>query len=121
MRRQRGSSMAKPEQHASPDSLLGQLQRGRGEGFIRILSAPKLEASQLLLECISNDPRLDSQVEQRAEYYASIAVELMIQVNRPGIPLCQFQLLGNWPNGDTEMLPTFFAIILHGVNGGIGR
>ena len=76
MRRQRGSSMAKPEQHASPDSLLGQLQRGRGEGFIRILSAPKLEASQLLLECISNDPRLDSQVEQRAEYYASIAVEL---------------------------------------------
>ncbi|MDB6111945.1 MAG: hypothetical protein JWR69_3695, partial [Pedosphaera sp.] len=68
--------MAKPEQHASPDSLLGQLQRGRGEGHIRILSTPKRDACQLLVECISNDPRLDSQVEQRAEYYASIAVEV---------------------------------------------
>jgi len=77
--------MAKPEQHASPDSLLGQLQRGRGEGFIRILSVPKLEAAQLLLECISNDPRLDSQVEQRAEYYASIAVELGLSL----VPLAQ--------------------------------
>jgi hypothetical protein len=70
-----GISMPRVEQHASPDSLLGQLQRGRGEGFIRILSAPKAEACQLLLQCISNDPRLDSQVESRDEYYASIAVK----------------------------------------------
>src|SRR5271155_2869935 len=76
MRRRQGSTMAKPEQHASPDSLLGQIQRGRGEGFIRILSTPKGEASRFLMECISNDPRLDSQVEQRAEYYASIAVQV---------------------------------------------
>lgn len=68
--------MARPEQHASPESLLGQLQRGRGEGFFRILSAPNGEACRLLVECISNDPRLDSQVEDRAEYYASIAVKL---------------------------------------------
>lgn len=78
--------MAKPKQHASPESLLGQLQRGRGEGFIRILSAPKLEASQLLLECISNDPRLDSQVEHRAGYYASIAVALGLDL----APLAQY-------------------------------
>jgi hypothetical protein len=72
----RESSMSKPEQHASPESLLGQLQRGRGEGFVRILSTPKGEACRLLLECITNDPRLDSQVEHRAENYASIAVKL---------------------------------------------
>ncbi len=66
--------MARVENHASPDSLLGQLQRGRGEGYLRILSAPKLEAQALLLECLSNDPRLDSQVESRAGYYASIAI-----------------------------------------------
>ena len=68
--------MAKPEQHASPDSLLGQVQRGRGEGYLRILSTPKRDACQLLVDCICNDPRLDSQIESRAEYYASIAVEV---------------------------------------------
>jgi hypothetical protein len=68
--------MAKPEQHGSPDSLLGQLQRGRGQGYLRILSTSQREAWQLLVECISNDPRLDSQVENRAEDYGSIAVEV---------------------------------------------
>ena len=68
--------MARQENHSSPDSLLGQLQRGRGEGFIRILSTPKGEACQLLLECITNDPRLHRQVEARAEYYASIVMKL---------------------------------------------
>ena len=58
--------MPKQEKHAEPDSLLGQLQRGRGEGYRRTLSAPKHEAWNCLVECISNDPRLDSQVETRA-------------------------------------------------------
>ena len=60
--------MAKPEQHASPNSLLGQLQRGRGKGYLQILSTARSEARQLLVECSCNDPRLDSQVENRAEY-----------------------------------------------------
>ncbi len=68
--------MSKPEKLASPDSLFGLLQPGRGEGFIRVLSAPILEAREVLLECVCNDPRLDSQVENRAEYYASIAVKV---------------------------------------------
>src|ERR1700685_3503201 len=68
--------MAKPEQHGSPNRLLGQLQRGRGEGYLGILSTSRREACELLVQCISNDPRLDSQVESRAGYYASIAVEL---------------------------------------------
>jgi hypothetical protein len=65
--------MPKPDRHAASDTLLGQLQRGRGSGYIGVLSVPKLEAEKLLVECICNDPRLDSQVESRSGYYASIA------------------------------------------------
>ncbi len=72
--------MPRVEHHASPDSLLGQLQRGRGEGYLRILSIPKQDACELLLDCICNDPRLDSQVESRAEYDASIAMELELDL-----------------------------------------
>lgn len=68
--------MPKLSHHANPDTLLGQLQRGRGEAYLRLLSTPKREACDLLVECICNDPRLDSQVESRAGYYASIAVEV---------------------------------------------
>ena len=67
--------MPKQEHHADPESLLGQLQRGRGEGYRRILSIPRGEAWNGLVDCICNDPRLDSQVEDRAAYYASMASE----------------------------------------------
>jgi hypothetical protein len=72
--------MAKSEHHANPDTLLGQVQRGRGAGYVRILSTPKPEACNLLVDCICNDPRLDSQVESRAEYYASMAAELRLDL-----------------------------------------
>ena len=72
--------MPKQYNQASSDTLLGQLQRGRGSGYIGILSAPKLEADKLLVECICNDPRLDSQVESRSEYYASIASAIALNL-----------------------------------------
>jgi hypothetical protein len=68
--------MATPAFIAPAESLLGQLQRGRGEGYRQVLNAPKIESHSLLLECITRDPRLDSQVESRDEYYASIAVDI---------------------------------------------
>jgi hypothetical protein len=68
-------------QHAPPDSLPGFLQRGRGEGYRRLLSVPKSESWPLLTECISNDPRLDSQIESRAEYYASIALKVDLDLS----------------------------------------
>jgi len=68
--------MAKLAEHANPDCLLGLVQRGRGEGDLWALSASKAETWQVLVDCICNDPRLDSQVENRAEYYASIAMEV---------------------------------------------
>lgn len=68
---------------APPDSLLGLLQRGRGEGYRRILTVSPDESHAILLECILHDPRLDSQVESRDRYYASIAIE----INLPLEPL----------------------------------
>jgi hypothetical protein len=72
--------MATPANIAPPDSLLGLLQRGRGEGYRRILKVPKSEAPALLVQCITNDPRLDTQVESRDQFYASIATEIDFQL-----------------------------------------
>jgi len=57
---------------ADADSLLGMLQRGRGKGFLDALEAPPKTVWPLLYECITNDPRLDRQCEDREEYYASL-------------------------------------------------
>jgi hypothetical protein len=59
---------------ADPKSLLGMLQRGRGKGFLMALERPPQEVWPLLLECITNDPRLDTQCEGRAEYYAGLVL-----------------------------------------------
>lgn len=75
------SRMPKPEQHAPPETLLGQLQRGRGAGYLRAISSSANDLSELLIDCITNDPRLDSQVESRADYYASLALKLNIDIS----------------------------------------
>jgi hypothetical protein len=59
---------------ADPSSLLGQLQRGRGAGFLGALAADPNEVSPQLLTCILHDPRFDGQLERRAEYYACLAI-----------------------------------------------
>ena len=74
----------KPVPHAPANSILGLLQRGRGEGYRRVISLPKNESWPLLIECICNDPRLDSQVENRAEYYAQIALEIGLDLSPIG-------------------------------------
>lgn len=55
---------------ADPDSLLGMLQRGRGKGYLMALERPPQEVWPLLLECITNDPRMDRLFERR--YYGSL-------------------------------------------------
>lgn len=67
---------------AAPDTTLGKLQRGRGAGWLECLELPREEANDLLWRCIVLDPRLDQQVERRAEYYASLAVQLEFDVAR---------------------------------------
>ena len=67
--------MDNPISHAPPESVLGQLQRGRGAGYRSALAMPKAQVWPMLVECITNDPRLDSQVEDRADYYANLVIE----------------------------------------------
>jgi hypothetical protein len=57
---------------AAPESLLGMLQRGRGTGYLAALDAPQETVWPLLIEGVTNDPRLDRQCEDRAEYYTSL-------------------------------------------------
>lgn len=60
---------------ASSDSLLGQLQRGQGRGFLRALQEDRSAVRPLLLECVRNDPRWDRQAESRGIYYASLFLQ----------------------------------------------
>src|SRR5690606_21234231 len=64
--------------HEPPDTVHGQLQRGRGSGYLAALELPRAEAHRMLTDCITRDPRIDSQVESRAEYYASLAIRLAL-------------------------------------------
>lgn len=62
---------------ASTDTLLGLLQRGRGRGYLDALAADRGKAaSASLVECITNDPRTDKQVESRDEFYGRCAFEI---------------------------------------------
>lgn len=62
----------------SPDTVLGQLQRGQGRGYLAAREAKDVDA---LLHCIHFDPRWDRQVEQREMYYARLAIELDVRVS----------------------------------------
>ena len=42
---------------ASPESVLGQLQRGRGLGFLRALEQPRPDARRLLMELKTSEMR----------------------------------------------------------------
>ncbi|KOV16237.1 hypothetical protein ADK60_27715 [Streptomyces sp. XY431] len=57
-------------------SLLGLLQRGRGDGQLHALAADRTEAIAALEECVTRDPRADWQVENRSLYYARLYMEL---------------------------------------------
>ncbi len=48
------------------------LQRGRGAGYLAALRAPSETVWPMLVECVAHDPRWDSQVESRDEYYAAL-------------------------------------------------
>lgn len=65
--------------------MLGQLQRGRGEGFLAARALPRPAAADLVWECIVHDPRYDRQVESRSEYYAALTEEagLSVETLRP--------------------------------------
>ncbi|PBC71350.1 hypothetical protein BX265_5950 [Streptomyces sp. TLI_235] len=57
-------------------SLVGLLQRGRGDGQLHALAADRAEAITALEFCVTHDPRADWQVENRSLYYARLYMEL---------------------------------------------
>jgi hypothetical protein len=61
---------------APSGTLLGLLQRGRGDGTLHALAAPRGEALSALSHCVLHDPRRDWQVEHRSLYYARLHAEL---------------------------------------------
>ncbi|RFU84183.1 HEAT repeat domain-containing protein [Streptomyces triticagri] len=61
---------------APSGTLLGLLQRGRGDGTLHALTAPRPEALAALNACVLSDPRHDWQVENRSLYYARLYVDL---------------------------------------------
>jgi hypothetical protein len=61
---------------APSGTLLGLLQRGRGDGTLHALTAPRAEALAALNTCVLSDPRHDWQVENRSLYYARLYLDL---------------------------------------------
>lgn len=61
---------------APSGTLLGLLQRGRGDGTLHALAAPRAEALEALNQCVLRDPRQDWQVENRSLYYARLYLDL---------------------------------------------
>ncbi|MBT2396130.1 HEAT repeat domain-containing protein [Streptomyces sp. ISL-100] len=61
---------------APSGTLLGLLQRGRGDGTLHALAAPRPEALAALNHCVLDDPRHDWQVENRSLYYARLYLDL---------------------------------------------
>ncbi|MFF0793264.1 HEAT repeat domain-containing protein [Streptomyces spiralis] len=61
---------------APSGTLLGLLQRGRGDGTLHALTAPRAEALAALNHCVLRDPRRDWQVENRSLYYARLYLDL---------------------------------------------
>ncbi|MBN0047672.1 HEAT repeat domain-containing protein [Streptomyces actuosus] len=61
---------------APSGTLLGLLQRGRGDGTLHALTAPRSEALAALNHCVLRDPRDDWQVENRSLYYARLFLDL---------------------------------------------
>lgn len=57
-------------------TLLGLLQRGRGDGTLHALAAESSVALAALDACVTQDPRRDWQVENRSLYYARLYMEL---------------------------------------------
>jgi hypothetical protein len=61
---------------APSGTLLGLLQRGRGDGTLHALAAQRAEALVALERCVLSDPRHDWRVESRSLYYARLYSEL---------------------------------------------
>ena len=71
---------------------LGKLQRGLGSGYLWALDADRAVSHALLVHCVFNDPRWDRQLDDRDDYYATLALDV-------GLDL---EPLESWLRGSAE-------------------
>lgn len=94
---------------APSGTLLGLLQRGRGDGTLHALAAPRAEALAALNHCVLNDPRHDWQVENRSLYYARLYLDL-----HGGLDAIDHHLFRAEDHFDTEETRTGLALAVLG-------
>ncbi|PNG16547.1 hypothetical protein [Streptomyces cahuitamycinicus] len=101
---------------APSGTLLGLLQRGRGDGTLHALTAPRPEALAALNHCVLRDPRHDWQVENRSLYYARLYLDLNGELDEVEAHLfCAEDVL------DTEESRTGLALAVLGHLASYGR
>jgi predicted nucleic acid-binding Zn ribbon protein len=98
-------------QPASSRSLLGQLQRGRGDAYRSLLNEAPPRAWALIEDCLRHDPRMDRQVESRSWYYGSLIQKTGIPMNR----VCR--ALKEVPEDDTSVLEVIGWLAAQGSKG----
>ncbi|MEW2630653.1 HEAT repeat domain-containing protein [Streptomyces sp. NPDC048389] len=101
---------------APSGTLLGLLQRGRGDGTLHALAAPRAEALAALNHCVLNDPRHDWQVENRSLYYARLYLDLHGSLEEIERHLCDLD-----DHLDTEETRTGLALAVLGHLASYGR
>ncbi|MEV4950089.1 HEAT repeat domain-containing protein [Streptomyces sp. NPDC053755] len=101
---------------APSGTLLGLLQRGRGDGTLHALAAPRAEALAALNHCVLHDPRHDWQVENRSLYYARLYLDL-----HGGLEEIEAHLFGAEDHFDAEENRTGLALAVLGHLASYGR
>jgi hypothetical protein len=101
---------------APSGTLLGLLQRGRGDGTLHALAAPRAEALAALNHCVRSDPRHDWQVENRSLYYARLYLDLHGSLEEIERHLCDID-----DHLDTEEVRTGLALAVLGHLASYGR
>lgn len=101
---------------APSGTLLGLLQRGRGDGTLHALAAPRPEALAALNHCVLSDPRHDWQAENRSLYYARLYLDL-----DGGIEEIERHLLDPDDHLDTDESRTGLALAVLGHLASYGR
>ncbi|MFI1965046.1 HEAT repeat domain-containing protein [Streptomyces pathocidini] len=101
---------------APSGTLLGLLQRGRGDGTLHALAAPRSEALAALHHCVLRDPRRDWQLENRSLYYARLHLGL-----DGGLDAIEQHLFDEDDQMDTGEERTGLALSVLGHLAGYGR
>jgi hypothetical protein len=74
------SDSAWPPRLDGSETLLGRLQRGLGSAAREVLDSGAPDARELVRACLEADPRWDTDLDDRADYYAVLAISTGLDV-----------------------------------------